>query len=270
MATIRWSGLGILALPVMIAGPCAGCGGAVSLFGEVANPDGGDVERLGVPLGGGAVGFILAGGLVYLLGVAMNRRRAPDGSWHSTERHTYGGVPVETAGVALAIGGVALLPLATTGFVPGGVEWWLLGGWVLLLIVAGIVIATRRDRRLHPRPATSAATPPAGMVVHTDQDHDDGLDQAPFETIALSVAGILDGIATLQWNFTGIARLDTTLDRIGKALKSRDGAALRVEARALRTLLPVQERAGSSHPAFPSRRVKTIVAKLRAAAGPTP
>lgn len=96
------------------------------------------------------------------------------------------------------------------------------------------------------------------------------MDQAPFETIALSVVEMLDGIATLQWSFTSLARLDTTLDRIGKALKRRDEPALRVEARALRTLLPVQERAGSPHPAFPTRRVKTIVAKLRAAAGPTP
>lgn len=150
MATIRWSGLGILALPVMIAGPCAGCGGAVSLFGEMANPDGGDVERLGVPLGGGAVGFILAGGLVYLLGVAMNRRRAPDGSWHSTERHTYGGVPVETAGVALAIGGVALLPLATTGFVPRG-------GGVVVARRLGVAPHRRGDRDRHAARSETAS-----------------------------------------------------------------------------------------------------------------
>jgi len=149
---VRWTGWGVLALPLVVAGVFGGAVAAVAALPDLAEQSGSDIDHSGVPLGGIALGLMVAGGLAYLLGTALNRRRRPDGSWRWTDRHTLYDVPVQRFGRGCTVAGVFFLPLAAVGFVPAAAVWVLLIGWAAL-VITGLVLL-RRHRR--PAPKSSA------------------------------------------------------------------------------------------------------------------
>jgi hypothetical protein len=133
----RWTGWGVLAYPILMLACCGGPFGAYAAFQDQASPNDDGIERSGVPLGGLAVGLVLGGLVIYLLGLALNVRGA---------RHTVFEVPVQDLGRGTAVAGVLLLPLAAVGFVAAGVVWGLLIGWVVAVIAALVALSRRRKR----------------------------------------------------------------------------------------------------------------------------
>jgi hypothetical protein len=117
--------------------------GAVALLPDLAIQGDNGIDHSGVPLGGGAVGLMAGGALILLLGVALNGRRAADGTWFWTGRHTFFGFPVERVGRGTVIAGVVLLPVAAVNFLPPVVVWILVIGWPALLLT----LRTLRSRR---------------------------------------------------------------------------------------------------------------------------
>jgi hypothetical protein len=134
---VRGSGWGMLAYPVLLLSICGGSAGAYAAFPGLASPNDDGIERGGVPLGGAAVGLVVGGLLVYLLGVLLNARR---------DRATVLDVPLEQFGPGLAVFGVLFLPLTAVGFVGAGLVWTLLIVWDVIVITALIVRSQRRKR----------------------------------------------------------------------------------------------------------------------------
>jgi hypothetical protein len=135
---VRGSALGMLVVyPVFFLGVAGGAAGAYAAFPGLASPHDDGIERGGVPLGGGAVGLVLAGLLIYLLGLAVNRKR---------DVATMLDEPVELFGGWFAVIGVLFLPLAAVGFVGAGLVWTLLIVWDVLVIAALVVRSGRRKR----------------------------------------------------------------------------------------------------------------------------
>lgn len=135
---VRGSPLGMLIVyPLFLLGCGGGAFAAYAAFPGLASPHDDGIERSGVPLGGGAVGLVLAGLAIYLLGEAVNRKR---------EYATMLDEPVEVFGRWIAGLGVLLLPLAAVGFVSAGLVWTVLIAWDVLLI-AGLVVRSGRRKR---------------------------------------------------------------------------------------------------------------------------
>jgi hypothetical protein len=142
---IRWSGWGILALPLIIGSAIGGPFAAVSLLHDLAVQGDDGIDHGGVPFGGLALGLLVGGGVIYLLGVALNRRRSPDGSWFWTDRHELGEFPVESVGRFVSIVGLLAIPLSTVQFVPAAVVWTLVIVWAAL-VTTGLVVLSRRQK----------------------------------------------------------------------------------------------------------------------------
>lgn len=140
---IRWTGWGILVIPLIFLACLGGPGAAYTLFQDQANPHGDGIERGGVLFGGFAVAAILGAGLCYLLGMALNRRRLSDGRWRWTDRHQIADTPVQDFAYVMALIGLLALPLTAIGFTSAGVVWALLIGWAVVVITAA-VLAYRR------------------------------------------------------------------------------------------------------------------------------
>lgn len=134
----RWSGWGILALPMLIASVLGGAAGALKLFHDQIYHGTDQIDRGGIILGGIAVGVILGSGLLYLLGNALNGQKQPDGSTVWTDRHTVFDLPLEEVGWLFGAVGVALFPLTTIGFLPAVAIWILFLSWAVATIVIGL------------------------------------------------------------------------------------------------------------------------------------
>jgi hypothetical protein len=143
----RWSGWGILALPVLTLGIFGGMLGTTAIFYDLAASEGHGIDHAGVPLGGLAVGVIIGGVLTTLLGLALNRRRHRDGTWYATDRHEFFEKPVENVGLGAVVTGIVLLPLALVHFVPTLVVWIVFLGWAALVITAVARLVKRRRAR---------------------------------------------------------------------------------------------------------------------------
>ncbi len=145
MATVRWTGLGILVLPILILSPIVGAYVTTSLLYDLAAQGGDGIDHAGVPLGGVAAGVVLGGLVTQGLGAVLNRRRLPDGRVVWTGRHEFGDYTVEQFGRGLTVLGVLAAPLASIGFVPGWAVWVLLIGWAAVVVA---VLAARDRRRV--------------------------------------------------------------------------------------------------------------------------
>jgi hypothetical protein len=139
---IRWTGWGILAFFVWLASLMFGIGGAVVLFTDDTSK-----HRLAIGVAGAIVGSLVGALVVRLLGIALNRRRGPGGSWVWTDRHTIYDVSVEDFWWYLLLGAVLALPCLTAGFIPKGVTQGLVIGWIILMIVVLVLFFARRERR---------------------------------------------------------------------------------------------------------------------------
>jgi hypothetical protein len=144
MATVRWTGLGILVLPIIILSVIGGAFVTTSLLYDLAAQGGDGIDHGGVPLGGIAAGLVLGGLVTQGLGALLNRRRLPDGRVVWTGRHQFGYHTVEEVGRGLVVIGA---PLAAVGFVPAAVVWVLLVAWAAVVVAALVVRSRRRERR---------------------------------------------------------------------------------------------------------------------------
>jgi hypothetical protein len=141
----RWTGWGILTLPILVLSVLGGSVGAVALLPDLASSDGEGIDRSGVPLGGAAIGVLAGGVLIYLMGLAINRDRRPDGTRVWTDRHQVNRLPVQNLGRRTTVFGVILLPLGAVGFAPAAAVWAAVLGWAG--VVVAVVVLRARSRR---------------------------------------------------------------------------------------------------------------------------
>jgi hypothetical protein len=153
---IRWRGAGILVMFLWFAAIGICIYGLLRIFPNTANSS----HAAGLAVLGIIVGSLLASPAAYLLGLALNRRRARDGSWHWTDRHEFMDQPVEEWW-KYVLGAVLLAPCVTAGAVPKWATWTLLGVWLILIMIGAVVVGSWQSKRDEQKRAQSATAPPA-------------------------------------------------------------------------------------------------------------
>lgn len=80
---ISWTGAGILGIVPIFLTPCASLAIGASLVDGKLSED----YPIGMGLGLLMGGFALGGAGAGAIGLALNRRRTPEGVWYATDRH---------------------------------------------------------------------------------------------------------------------------------------------------------------------------------------
>ncbi len=239
---ISWTGAGILGIVPIFLSPCVSLALGASLIDGDLSEDYPIGMGLGLLVGGFAVGGAGAGAI----GLALNRRRTPEGVWYATDRHELLEEPVEVTGGRFFAGALGLTPAAfSVGYVDAWISWLLLVPGLALMGLLLFLFNRWRDR--------------------ADDRAFGNSDQPAHVGIATMLVGSLGQASATSWDRAAFETFTAALRGVDASLAQRDWHAMTLNAVVMDSALMENETSSQRAPVpFPRQQVDDLVGRLRA------